>query len=51
MTNERTSVAWASNLSSHVEARLESPWRPLGLVLTGLLVSFALGLSLFAGWQ
>lgn len=51
MTNERTSGAWVVSLAQHVEARLESPWRPLGLVLTGLLASFALGLALFVGWQ
>lgn len=37
------------NLSQHVEPRLENPWRPLGLLLTGLFASFALGLALFGG--
>ena len=49
VSSERTSGAWVVNLSRHVEPRLQSPWRPLGLLITGLLVSFALGLSLLAG--
>lgn len=45
MKPSRDSGAWAVALAQHVEPRLETPWRPFGLVVGGFLASLMLGLA------
>jgi hypothetical protein len=42
---EAISDAWAINLAEHVDTRLESPWRPLGLFAIGFLASLGAALA------